>query len=99
MFCDAAGGDVDDGNLIFGGERDVGFLIIGEGDADGFVKARGTFFEVKVLHGCDDVEVGGTGGIGIDHADGVGNVIADPGFEAIGSDRDTHRIKANGDTL
>lgn len=99
MFCDAAGGDVDHGNLIFGGERDVGLLIIGEGDADGFVKASGAFFEVKVLNGCDDAEVGGAGGIGVDHADGVGNMIADPGFAAIGSDRDTHRVNANGDAL
>ena len=74
-------------------------MIVGEGDADGFVKVGGTFFEVKILHGCDDVEVGRAGGIGVDHADGVGNVIADPGFAPIGTDGDADGVNAHRDTF
>ena len=72
-------------------------MIAGEGDADGFVEVCGALFEVDVLHGCDDVKVTRAFGIGVDDADGIGDVIADPDLEAIGSDGDANGIDSDGD--
>jgi hypothetical protein len=51
------------------------------------------------LHGVDDVEMRWAPGIGVDDADGIRDVVADPGLEAVGSDRDADGVDANGDSF
>ena len=99
VLGDFARGDIDDGDFVFGRERDVGFLVVGEGDADGFVEIGGAFFLIEILNGGDDMKAGRAGGIGIDDTDGIGNVIADPKLFAIGTKSETDGIDADGDAL
>ena len=98
-FVDLAGVDVDDGDLVFGGEGDVGFFVAGEGDADGFVEGGGFGGGVECLDGGDDVEVGGFRRSEVDDADRVGDVVGDPEFGAVGADGEGDGVDADVDAV
>ena len=99
VFGDLAGGDIDYGNFVFRGERDVGFLIVGESDADGLVESGGTFFWIEILNGGDDMKAGRTCRVGIDNTHGIRDMVAHPDFLAIGTDGNTDGVDANGDAF
>jgi hypothetical protein len=96
VLGDLARSNVNDSYLVFGRERNVGFLIAGKGDSNGLIKISGALLEINILHGVDDAEMRRALAIGVDDAYRIGNVIANPDFKPIGSDCnaygiDTHR--------
>ena len=72
-------------------------MIAREGDANGFVEIGGALFQIDILDSIDDTKMGRAGWVGVDDADGIRNVIADPGFEPVGPDRDANRINSHRD--
>ena len=93
-----AGAHIDHRDLILRRQRDVGFVIAGEGNAHGLVKAGRPGDRVEVLHRGDDLKTGGTRRIGIDHTHRIRDVIRDPDFPAVRPNREPHRVDADVDT-
>ena len=90
---------VHDGDLIRRGERHVCLAGAGEGDAHGFVEAGGERLRVDVLDGGDHFVEGAAGGVRIDHAHRVRDVIRHPHLAAVRPHRHAHRINAHVDAL
>ena len=94
---DPAVTDVDHGNGVFRRQGHVGLLVVGECDANRFVKAGGPGGGIEILDRRDDLEIGRAVKVGVDHADRIGHVIGDPEFFAVGSHGQTHRVDSDGD--
>ena len=78
MIHDPAGSDVDHCDLVAGREGNVGFLVVREGDADGFVKARRFLLKIYILDRGNHGKISCALWSVVDHADGIGDVIGDP---------------------
>lgn len=96
VLGDLAGSNVNDSDLVFGRERNVGFLIAGKGDANRLVEISGTLLEINILHSVNDPEMRRIFRIGVDDTYRVGNVIANPSFKSIGADCDADGIDTHG---
>ena len=54
---------------------------------------------IDILDGGNDAEEGRALGVGVDDADGIGDVITDPDLQSVGSDGDAYGVDAYGDAF
>ena len=87
--------DIDDGDAVGLRQRDIGLVVAGEGDAHGFVEVGGIGRRVEVLHRGDDLMEGPAPRVGVDDADRVGDMVADPHLLAVRAYCQADRIYAD----
>ena len=90
--------DIHDGHSVRRRKRDIGFGVVGEGDAHRLVETGGQGVRVEVLNGGDHLVEGRAGRIGVDDADGIRHMVGHPHFRAVGPCRHAHRIDAHVDS-
>ena len=92
-----AAGHVDHGDLVVRREGHIGLGVAGEGDADRFVEAGHSGFPIEILDGGDNLQVGKTLRVGVNHAHRVRDVVCGPDLETVRPHRETDRVDADVD--
>ena len=97
VFADGSRCDVDDGDPVRGGERNVGLGVTREGNAHRLIEhARPG--GVESGDRMQDLVARRTRRVGVDDAHRVRDVVADPHFLAVRPDGNAHRVDADADS-